>query len=71
MLSAPPAAHPFDLDVDDVPGELDLFAEEFEDPHRDPPTMSCNCTLSTVLCDCLETVSTIYCYSADEQVVEA
>jgi hypothetical protein len=59
--------HPFDLDLESSPEALDLFAEEVDDHVRVEPTASCACTLSTVLCDCLETLSTIYCYSAEPE----
>lgn len=62
MIALAPA-HPFDLELDEREAGLDLFAEEFDDSLWSQPTASCSCTWSTVLCDCLETVSTIYCYS--------
>jgi hypothetical protein len=56
-----PLEHPFDLETD---GDgIDLFAEEA--PETSSPeilAIPCGNTLSTVLCDCLETVSTIFCY---------
>jgi hypothetical protein len=61
--------HPFDLEVDGPFGPLDLFAEEFDYSLWTEPTASCSCTLSTVLCDCLETLSTIYCYSAEPETL--
>lgn len=64
MSQVAAATHPFDFELDGASGTLDLFVEEIDDPRIEPLAMPCGCTWSSVACDCLETLSTVFCYSA-------
>jgi hypothetical protein len=63
-------AHPFDLE-DGSSQALELYVEELERLTLEPMASGCGCTWSSVACDCLETLSTIFCYSAEPETVEA
>ncbi|GID30465.1 hypothetical protein [Paractinoplanes brasiliensis] len=63
-------SHPFDLE-DGSSAALELYVEELDRLALEPMASGCGCTWSSVACDCLETLSTIFCYSAEPETVES